>query len=255
MLETKELKMLTNNFYHVQSESQNDVFYEVSNGVCSCVSGMQGAFCKHQAAVLLKYKVSFPNSPELSVENKREFCYIATGKDCIRSSFLDPMMPATSSDKRVKEATDCRNYEIPEEAEEIDAEKNISTTENRKKEASEKFGAIMKNLTSIIENEENVDLDIVEKFLEKASNVQSASDLNNLLNPFSTMHRKPTRVGRKIKVQPTSIARRKSFSRGSLVCRAGRPRQGIVKSTKRLHLLNRNIEANCPNAKSHGEGH
>jgi hypothetical protein len=137
----------------------------------------------------------------------------------------------------------------------MDVEKYISTTEERKKEASEKFGAIMKNLTSIIEKEENVDLDIVKKFLEKASNVQSGSDLNNLLNPFSTVRRKSSRVGRKINMQPTSIARRKSFSRGSFVCREGRPRQRIVKSKKRLHLLNRNIEANCPNAKSHGEGH
>ena len=51
--------------YRVISSRDNDVQYEVQSdvGVCSCFSGQQGAFCKHQAAVHIKFKVGFPNSP------------------------------------------------------------------------------------------------------------------------------------------------------------------------------------------------
>ncbi|KAK8762632.1 hypothetical protein V5799_026102 [Amblyomma americanum] len=61
------------------------------------------------------------------------------------------------------------------------------------------------------------------------------------------------RRGQKIKVQPTSLARRRpGLARGSGRVPAGRPPQsGAVRSLKRKHALSCNVRDNVPSAKCH----
>ena len=61
-------------------------------GCCSCYSGQQGGFCKHQAAVHIKFGKSFPNCPLLSANDKIGLHTIATGNHFeMTSSFFAPM--------------------------------------------------------------------------------------------------------------------------------------------------------------------
>ena len=67
-----------------------DVYSDV--GCCSCYSGQQGGFCKHQAAVHIKFGKSFPNCPLLSADDKISLGIIATGEDFkMPPSFFAPM--------------------------------------------------------------------------------------------------------------------------------------------------------------------
>jgi hypothetical protein len=65
---------------------------------------------------------------------------------------------------------------------------------------------------------------------------------------------------RKIRVQPTSVARRRpSSTSGSSRHRAGRPLQSLAgrvqRPVKRPHFLSTAVQDNRPNAKSHGDSH
>jgi hypothetical protein len=50
-----------------------------SIGHCTCYRGMQGAYCKHQAAVSRLFEVDFPNAPYLTGNDKSDLYYIANG--------------------------------------------------------------------------------------------------------------------------------------------------------------------------------
>lgn len=88
--------------------------------------------------------------------------------------------------------------------------------------------------------------------------------LNQLKNPtdffdFCTSGNKQRLSrGRKIKVQPTAISRRKQhegLSCGSRRIQSGRPSKTETTRKKRTRNLIRNIAQNQPNAKGHGSGH
>lgn len=70
-------------------------FYHVDVGVCSCIFGIQGAFCKHQAAVHKKYGLMFPNAPVLSDAEKCSYYSIALGSQNVSLDFLGPMVNDT----------------------------------------------------------------------------------------------------------------------------------------------------------------
>ena len=80
----------------MQSETDKNIFYEVDIGLCTCVSAIQGAFCKHQCAVMIKYNISFPNAPILSSKEKEILYTIATG--CVAGNFLNSMMETENLD-------------------------------------------------------------------------------------------------------------------------------------------------------------
>ncbi|KAL5239642.1 hypothetical protein ACI65C_007052 [Semiaphis heraclei] len=64
------------------------------------------------------------------------------------------------------------------------------------------------------------------------------------------------RSGTKISVQPTSIARRSpNITRGSKRLPSGRPAKCESNTKKRKRNLGSNVNANLPNAKSHGRAH
>lgn len=67
--------------YSVVSSKQDGTRYDINTeiGACTCISGQQGFFCKHQAAVHLKFRVAFPNCPSLSTEDKMALYFVATG--------------------------------------------------------------------------------------------------------------------------------------------------------------------------------
>ncbi|KAH7953897.1 hypothetical protein HPB49_013812 [Dermacentor silvarum] len=49
-------------------------------GLCSCWPGKQGAFCKHQVAVVQEFKRPFPCMPETTAEECRQLVMLALGK-------------------------------------------------------------------------------------------------------------------------------------------------------------------------------
>ncbi|XP_077526050.1 uncharacterized protein LOC144137905 [Haemaphysalis longicornis] len=78
--------------YAVPSATHQGVTYEVYAhfGACSCATGKQGAFCKHQALVHKKFGGLFPNAPPLSTDDRHQLGKLALGDTCPPREFFQP---------------------------------------------------------------------------------------------------------------------------------------------------------------------
>lgn len=74
----------TEPIYLVPSGKSHEVSYEVSAdvGTCTCRSGSQGAFCKHQALAPQKFGGNFPNAPLLTAEDRLALGKLVLGDVC-----------------------------------------------------------------------------------------------------------------------------------------------------------------------------
>lgn len=71
------------NEFSVLSTSQYNLFYIVNSeiGTCTCPVGMNGAPCKHQGAVAMKFHIRILNFfPSLTPDDRMVFTYIAFGE-------------------------------------------------------------------------------------------------------------------------------------------------------------------------------
>ncbi|XP_071041818.1 uncharacterized protein [Parasteatoda tepidariorum] len=232
------------NLFEVQSENDVNKSYTINTelGVCTCPTGMHGAFCKHQCFFLMEKKLSLPNAPPISVEEKYALAKLALGDKCPPPSFFSEFIEKDTSNPPLLE-------------EEMSAENNQS---------NETFGMEIEPLNQDAndekKNEMAVELDRIKNVLcqstlknrkvndivNKLKQIKSADDFDKLMFFKSTFRE------RKIKVQPTSISRRRvGLTRTKTRVPGGRPPGKIIKSVKRKRSLKLNISKNRPNAKSH----
>jgi hypothetical protein len=68
--------------------------YEVNSmcGICTCIDGRSGRFCKHQCAVFAALgQLAFPNLPSVTAEDRQQAAFLADGHtmdlDFYRSDF------------------------------------------------------------------------------------------------------------------------------------------------------------------------
>ena len=76
-------KSSVENEFYVQSVQNADVSYIVNSeiGTCTCPVGMNGASCKYQGAVSIKFHIStFNFLPSLNSNDHMLYAYIALGK-------------------------------------------------------------------------------------------------------------------------------------------------------------------------------
>ena len=96
------------------------------------------------------------------------------------------------------------------------------------------------------------------RVLSRLRNVQTGSQWETFLHSFGgavPLRRHPRAA---IRVQPTSLARRRpGVTRGAKRLASGRPpsTDPVRRKTKRPRNLSYNVLLNQPNAKSHGDGH
>jgi len=89
-INASQITRVDNDTYVVPSGSICSQSYEVDvvNGVCTCVSGKQGAFCKHQALIHLHFGGAFPNLPPINIFERRSLAQLALGDKCPPLSFF-----------------------------------------------------------------------------------------------------------------------------------------------------------------------
>lgn len=252
--------------FFIKNEA-GEVLYETGVGFCSCPAAMQGTFCKHQCAIHIKYDLCvFPNAPTLTLNEKKLMLYVANKTTYFDDSFLKGMMEDTDKMHVIDEISfKTENDEIVTENDEIvKLTPNKSTVEERKQDCAKEdnlnivkeFKEEMERMGLLLEQNKTDDnlIKQAKKYLSKVKQVQTGTQLYHFCTSSVANLYKVS--GRKIRVQPTSIARRKATTpKGSLCRRAGRPVLSIKKTKKASHSLHKNIMLNRPNAKSHGDGH
>jgi hypothetical protein len=251
------------NTYCVPSESIAGVNYDVDAvlGVCSCMIGMSGKFCKHQAAVYKWHNESLPNLPPVSSQSRYEAAFLALGDAVPHLDFYESFSVvendaiSVQSFGRVDDMVSSSNVSVAE----IDRFENISQSvcvENS--EAQEKWRAISEYVGQLI-NIHRCSSELLsglDRFHERVNSVSNSSQLASLFHNSGQSVPRRYRPGAMIRVQPTALSRRKpGITRGSKRIHSGRPAKGEEAAKKRPRNLARNIAACVPNAKSHGIGH
>jgi hypothetical protein len=253
--------------YEVKSSKLNGVVYEINSdaGVCSCFSGQQGGFCKHQAAVHVCFGTSFPNCPLLSPDDRKSLYFIATGNQSqMMPSFFAPIdavhSAESSSAVAAASASSSATAAATSDADVVSAAA-AATADNTAPDNiscfdSAHFTSEMSRLSQMLQSNSTDEalMRAASKFTKRVSHITTPMQLYQFLTCSETQN---TRRAKKIRVQPTSVARRAEGStHGSARHRAGRPLTCLERSaTKRLRSLSANVAAGRPNAKSHGDAH
>lgn len=87
----EKIRPLGDSTYEVPSSTLDvDTAYQVCMdlGTCTCQSGQQGAFCKHQALVHHCYGGNFPNAPVVTAKDRHQLGLLALGDRCRDQAFF-----------------------------------------------------------------------------------------------------------------------------------------------------------------------
>ena len=285
---TIQLSMITQNIsdpckFFVPSRSDSGVTYEVNcqTGICSCPTGGNGNPCAHQAAVALKYGIAginfIPQKPEerfnlakLAIGNHQDlqlhkFVHLheRTSIDmCVDSN--DHVVPMDTDSLATPADDSCGSLSPKKEVElkdilklhkqvSDDIELKLKTTDNNFRACYMKYLEVYRKIISKARGQAPV------AALATAF-VNFGKDRNGLILPI--LHNSRA----KIRVQPTSISRRKSKAKSSRSQVPGRKpslsgvkglRKGdnqqlklrkTASSSKRKRNLAENVKLNLPNA-------
>ncbi|XP_065304103.1 uncharacterized protein [Dermacentor albipictus] len=257
----KSILKVEQNCYHVPNSSGTGT-YEVwaDIGLCSCRAGNQGAFCKHQAAVQQAFGGAFPNSPELTVGDRTELGQLALGKRCPAAGFF---MPLTAHALTLAPSSVCEAGPSTSHKDVGQETQTISTAPEVQGEMAD-LGQIhldhKKECAAFNEAYQRAH-GLGECIPQYAAVIKSITEdllkLNTSSAVFAYMLKQKAmgraiRHGNKIKVQPTSLARRRpGLPRGSGRVPVGRPRTAGKRKTKRGHVLSQSVRDDVPGAKCH----
>lgn len=233
-------------------------------GCCSCKAGMFGKFCKHQLAIMILFQQAFPNGPGVTANVRHSIAYIALGETCPPVDFYrnfhtihvpENCTQQSSAVQQTTASTATAEGELPEHTS-VGEYCDISETNVAVSPAPllEEYCTLMKEHYSrfgeFVECQRGL-----EKAVCRLRSISNASSFASFLHNLGFTRR--YRTGAAIRVQPTSLSRRRpNVTRGSKRVASGRPPSGsTVREAKRRRCLSLNIRANVPNAKSHGVGH
>jgi len=77
----EKIEVVSEDEYRVPSSKDDGKMYDVNCcvGVCSCLAGRGGAFCKHQVLVFEKFGRGFPNLPAITFQERHQLGFLALG--------------------------------------------------------------------------------------------------------------------------------------------------------------------------------
>lgn len=84
-IRAENIVMLDENHYVVPSATAENVYYmvDIEVGICTCIEGMFGRFCKHIAAIYKHFSRTVPNLPACSPRHRYEVAWLAYGLKAI----------------------------------------------------------------------------------------------------------------------------------------------------------------------------
>lgn len=228
-----------NNLYVVDSEM----------ATCDCISGQGGRFCKHLCAVEQKYQIMMSNSANLTEFDRKTLACLALGEQ-FSPDFFEDIVETNQGNRVQMETFDGESIfetinsesEFNQPLSLIDADSpliNISEGHTNYTNTVENLENEFLRITNILKNDSNPsNTGILTKFASELSRLRTPSNIISFMCQKNIRRR-----GRKIKVQPTSVSRRKQKNLPS----SGRIESGRPK--KRCHNMSMSIEKNEPAAK------
>ncbi|KAH9366838.1 hypothetical protein HPB48_022772 [Haemaphysalis longicornis] len=223
-------------------------------GICTCQSGQQGAFCKHQALVHHRHGGNFLNAPVVTSKDRHQLGLLALGDNCPDEDFFRDFRDNFRQEASTSRPTGQGQSAEPEPQQPMDTEPQLeaqgSTGSCHQHEEEQwrhhSLAAGNPYYTTALR-----------KMLDHMRKIGKESQVVSSYLAMNAACASARRRGRTIKVQPTSIARRRpGVNRGAGRVPAGRPtKSSASKKVKRPHTLHLSVRDGWPHAKSHGAGH
>ncbi|KAJ8913145.1 hypothetical protein NQ315_006063, partial [Exocentrus adspersus] len=266
----ERVKKIDNHLYKVPSATDKNCNYLVDTeiGICTCPFGAQGRFCKHQAFVYNCFKCSLPNMPLVSASERYNLGQLALGGKCPELSFflgLNENIPnndgshISSSTSQDYNVVDLSIGSVDENFNQINMkESQISDCGEKMieecKDSSEYDTHISSEIVRFKPLLQNLPLNLKKKLDLCMIKIHTQEQFNSFVATAVAQMSRNFKGGAAIRVQPTSIARRRNaVTKGSKRIAAGRPPTKFKcnRVKKRQRNLHKNIMANLPSAKSH----
>ena len=256
-----QIQSLGSHLYQVPSEKQDHTWYDVdtSVGICSCTAGMFGKCCKHQIAVQHFFSEALPNAPPVTTADRYCAAVLAIGDaagaaDFYSTDFNDiPLNTAGQPDDSVLHAVAASSGSSTEVTATV-AEHQLPDDDEVSAACVEACSLLTQKIAAFSPKSQCVKSGL-EVFTRRLAGVSNESQLASFLHSSGNAVPLRYRAGAVIRVQPTSLSRRRpGITRGSKRAPSGRP-AAIPAKRKRQRALGTNIRSNVPNAKSHGAAH
>lgn len=258
-LKKEDIVKLEENCYKVPSESNPEIMYDVqvALGFCSCEMGRLGKFCKHQAGVYNHFQENFPNSPAITAQSKYLMAKLAFGEENVMPlTFYESLrteIPLTSASTS---AFDCDAL-VPDNQKSIDIESQstsiISNPEENNNDSSKTKFTEFLTLLQNHHNTHGTSSKILNLCIQRLKKISTRTTWDSYLaTAGSYLPRRHTSKAA-IKVQPTTLSRRKTLIQGTKRFAGGRPSKDSLKrrKIKRPRNLQLNVDHNIPNAIGH----
>lgn len=243
--------------------SNKSEFYCVdgTNGSCTCPIGKLGKFCKHQAAVYFYFDNEILNAPPVT-NSRYSMAKLAFGEKVQPISFYEPLQstvnkssdpPEILNEKTISVNVNSQNKDICDADGGNDADDRGHNVESSSD--AESFDMVVKLLR---EHHMTFGTSCAtkQKVIKRLKSIKTKTSWESFLNTAGSSISLRHRTNLTIKVQPTSISRRKvGTTRGCKRLTIGRPPKEEPKPRKRKRNLAANVAKNQTNAKSHGTGH
>ncbi|XP_047127897.1 uncharacterized protein LOC124808820 [Hydra vulgaris] len=261
----ESIELLEGNNFSVPSfKNSNDKYIVNSDvGYCSCISGRQGGFCKHMAAIHKLFKISFPCAPPITSDDRYELGKLALGLKCPKPEFFLNLRDINEGENETISTPIVENQESSLNSINENDVHILSLKSNEEKIASEKFESIDYECEEALsEFRRLLDLAKIDPESKKIinsvklslKNINTTGGALAMLLSLKTSVHSNKRNG-KIKTQPTAGARRrKGLSHGSRTVPMGRPTKIEIQKrfkVKRPRDLKQAVSQNVANAKSH----
>lgn len=259
-----EILRMEDGTFAVPSALGDDGYYnvDVTVGLCVCVEGATGKFCKHQAAVMKFFDIEFPNAPAVTSSDRHMAAVLALGKKAPNRGFFvglhEPIAGTSNSQVFASSAEgilEPMETDMTVECSSGDTESPHSSNDARTTK-KEKMGALLQEFVQVWDqhasrngDDDNL-LATMEMFVKRAKRAPTVSAFSNLLASCNAQIK--IRSKGNIGVQPTTKSRRPvDVTNGSKRLPAGRPSASLKRSakSKRKHSLAKNVELGQPNAK------
>lgn len=240
--------------YKVPSMTKQGESYTVDGdyGACTCYVGKLGKFCKHQASVYFHYDDKLVNAPALTMESRYLMAKLAFGDDAPPISFYAPLV---ESSNEIREKTNLTSDSMHNDPIAPTNYPTYSKIFEKPDHGDEKSVEDLQELFSLMKQHHTTfgtSSASKKKIMQRLKAIKTKTSWETFLCTAGSSLSLRHRTDIKIKVQPTSISRRKAgTTRGCRRLPLGRPAKGEPASKKRKRNLAENVAKNFPNAKSH----
>lgn len=247
-----QLREISKDMFSFTNESKTVYTINSDIGFCSCPSGTSGAFCKHQFFLMREKNISFFCAPPISPSDKHQLAVLALGEKCPSPEFFESFIGASSADSLADVLQNSSNNfpSIHDTSSSECVQTSHVTAQRASKKQKDEIRKELSRLSNLLLDDDTMQESAANKVLRTLKEIGNVNDLSKIYL-FKSITKKT------IKVQPTSISRRRpGVPKSGRRIPSGRPScLERNKGIKRKRSLKINIEENKPNAKSHGINH